>query len=804
MEVIGITMRLIMCFLMLSSVIFAELSLYDFSKNSFSSKSFGFANAFTAIAEGEETIISNPAGLAYPGAGYSYNILDLDSTYTSTYQGHFYYNKPFGFSSIQKKDLDGNSLRQTILGLGFLGSNGVSWGVNYKDINGTINGEDIDGWSSDLGLLFHLFPWLKMGVNFKDIYSKDIDLNSSLNLALAGFHGKNSFLWTVESVYENNTKREVIMRYGAQFLLTNSLTLRAGIQKDELYSGATISLGFISFDAGVANNWTNSDQTQYTAGFRLGANKNERFRRRYAKFKKSSYAEFSLGNNINSGKSQFSLLGGFKLGSNDLLTLINIANKDESCEGYIIRVGELSSSLTSLALVEEVREELLKSKKLGKKIFVYFEGNAGLTEYYIASIADMIIMPPLGTISNIGLEFEKQSMVSFLDKLGITSNTFASGEHKGKSSVLSTNWNSLNKYQLQSLIESIFNNALDELKIHRKGLESSISSVSDGQMISAVEAKSLGFVDRLAHWSEVYSMVDEYQEKLEKVSIQEFIPIRNPSIFSYFDKIAIIEVDGPITSGSNNSNFIFGGKSTGANDFDKVVDSVKESNDIKGVILRVNSPGGSVLAADRMYSAIERLKRSNKLVYTSIGSLAASGGYYVASNSDKVYANSSSITGSIGVISSFLSFDILMKELGIQTDSIKTGKYIGLHSPFKQLSKEDRNLIKQYQDNFYQEFVNQVKQDRNLTSNEVYNVAQGQIFSGKQAKGHKLVDEVGGLYTAIEDMQTSLGIQQPNIVFVRNEQDISINSINSSASALLKDKIKSYFNMFNFNQILKN
>ena len=349
------------------------------------------------------------------------------------------------------------------------------------------------------------------------------------------------------------------------------------------------------------------------------------------------------------------------------------------------------------------------------------------------------------------------------------------------------------KFQIQTLIETVFNDTLNELKEQREAVKKSLNSVSEGQMITAKEAKKLGFVDRLAYWADVHSLVDDYEEEVNKVAIQEFLPIRNPSIFSYFDKIAVIEVDGPITRGSNQSNFIFGGESTGADEFDKIIDNVKNSNDVRGVILRVNSPGGSVLAADRMYSAINRLKKANKLVYTSIGSMAASGGYYIASNSDKVYANSSSITGSIGVISSFLSFNILMEELGIETESIKTGKYMGIYSPFKELSQEESDMIKQYQDNFYQEFVQQIRTDRDLTNNEVYNVAQGQILSGAQAKQYKLVDELGGLYTAVEDMGNSLGIQNPNVVFVRNAKSVNLNNINSSMSALLKTKLTKYF-----------
>ena len=288
-----------------------------------------------------------------------------------------------------------------------------------------------------------------------------------------------------------------------QVFLADSLSLRSGMNKTALFAGGSLKLPFINFDFGMSNDLSDSLGTRYSFSTRLGRGSLfSNYRKRYALYKQKAYAEFALGGNLKQGKSEVSLLGGYKIGSNDLLNLINMANKDDSCKGYIIRVGNLSSSLTGVGLVEEIRTELLKAKA-GKRVFVYFEGHIGLQEYYLASIVDIVIMPPMGTLAQFGLNFEVTKASSFLEKLGIAQETIQSGEQKASTAPFSADLSSLDRYQLSSVIEELFQHVVSDIEKARPEAVDGIEQISDGSLITAREAKEIGLVDRLAYWPDV-------------------------------------------------------------------------------------------------------------------------------------------------------------------------------------------------------------------------------------------------------------------------------------------------------------
>ncbi len=768
-----------------------DLTVYNLSKHSQAVRSMSMGRAFTAVAEGESSIIINPAGLSYPGGAYSYQYLDYDGLLYKTYTGQFFYSNPIGYSKVHQEDLLGNKLKMSTFGFGVLGKKGISWGVNYKSISGTLNNEKIEGWSSDLGILMRLYPWLNIGANFKDLYSKDLGLSTTFNLGIAGFIKKNTLIWSVENVYDNETKKVITSRGGAEYMLTDTLTLRSGVEKNKMHAGAAFYLPGVQVDIGLENGLNDGLETRYSVSAQIGRGAAAaQYRKRYALFKKAAYAEFAIGGNMKHGKSEISLLGGYKVGSNDLLTLIHLANEDPTCEGYIIRIGNLSTSLATVGMVEEIRKELEKAKEKEKKVFVYIEHFAGLSEYYLASVADMIVMPPLGSVGQFGLDIETQKAASFLEKLGIKTHVITSGKYKASTGTLSDELSELDKVQLKGLIETLFAEVVGDIKKSRDRASGGINYISDGRLITAQEAIELELVDQLAYWPEVYAMIDEYDQKIEKLAITEFIPYEPFSVRKLYNRIAVLEVDGAITLGDNSTNIIFGGSSTGADEFDQSVEDIVADFSIRGVIIRVNSPGGSVLAADRIYEAINRLKASGKLVYTSMGSIATSGGYYVAANSDQIYANRASLTGSIGVVSSLTTFDTLQQELGVKRNIIKTGKYMDLYSSFKTLTEEEKKLIQVHQDNFYQEFVKKVKNNRQLSESEVYVVAQGQLVTGKQAKSYKLVDKVGNLYDVVSDMSEELDIKDPNIIFVRSKSKFNIPLFDSGVIAKIKAFVK--------------
>ena len=269
--------------------------------------------------------------------------------------------------------------------------------------------------------------------------------------------------------------------------------------------------------------------------------------------------------------------------------------------------------------------------------------------------------------------------------------TVTSGKLKGS---LNPNTKSLNEHSrayVEDLVSGLYQHVLEDIKSSREGLDwDKVQPYFDGRFITGREAKRIGLVDSLVY----YKNIDEYlsksdlNETLGKVSLVEFLDIyAERSLFS-FDRIAVVEIDGTIMSGQSKTGFFFGGKTTGADFIESVVDSLKKDRAVKGVIFRINSPGGGVMASDRIYESIRELSDSKKLVYASLGNMAASGGYYSALGAEKIFANKSTLTGSVGVISSYLTLIGMSDKLGIDVESISTGEHMNIMSKYESLTDE--------------------------------------------------------------------------------------------------------------------
>jgi protease IV len=294
-------------------------------------------------------------------------------------------------------------------------------------------------------------------------------------------------------------------------------------------------------------------------------------------------------------------------------------------------------------------------------------------------------------------------------------------------------------------------------------------------------------IDEFGYWDKVKEIIrsEKKVKAADIISLAKFSPDQEPmTIFSPFNRIAVIEIDGNINSGKNATNFLFGGKSTGAEDINKFVDEINKDTSIKGVIIRINSPGGSLLASDKIYYAIDKLKKKGKVVYTSMGNLAASGGYYIAMNSDKLIANPGTLTGSIGVISTFHNFEELNNMLGIDLEVMKTGKYMNMFSVNKQLTEEEKEMLKKYQDKHYQIFVDKLKENRELSDEEVNDIAQGQIITGEQALDYKMIDDLGNFFDVVAALSRKIKISEPELVFYKSKADMPSFSRNNFFSQI--------------------
>ncbi|MAH80371.1 MAG: signal peptide peptidase SppA [Rickettsiales bacterium] len=751
------------------AVSFAAISLTSVLKDTPTVRSIGMGNSFTGVAEAEGAIFFNPAGLAIPGSSYTIQYLDYDKLQHKTYYGNFVYIAPFGVSNIQIQDYNGNNAVVTAIGYGKQGSNGISWGLNYKSIEGNIDNQALKGWSSDFGLLANLTKSISLGLNVKDFYQKNIDLPTNISTGLSILMFDEQLRFATDFYLENNEKNSIFSRAGIELNVTDGLILRSGINQTTLYTGAYVDFPLGKFDFGLIKDFETDVDTQVSLAYQIGIGAfPTEYRRRKSLVKPSSYASFTIGPNLITGQSNSSILGGNKLGSNDLLTLINFANKDKTCKGFILRIKNLQTSLSSIGMLQEIRDELKKGKKKGKKIFAYIESDAGLSEYYLATVADVILLPQLGSIQNIGIHYEITQANKLLENFGLKSNIISSGRFKASNRLFSEESDELDIAKVEELVDSLFSTVISEIMKSRDLDEEVVDYISKGGIINADEALMFGLVDHLTYWTDVNDILKQYDDKLVQAPLDYFIPYV-PSQIINFNKIAIIEVDGSIGLGASSNDFLLGNKFTGADEFDDIVNYLQKSPTIKGVILRVNSPGGGVLASDRIYHSIQKLKNAGKVVYTSMGNIAASGGYYVSVNSDRIFANSSSITGSIGVISSFISSEKLSEELGIDRKSIKTGEYMDLYSSTKQLDSKKRELLQQNSDFYYEKFVEKVKYNRLMTEEEVYDIAQGQVFTGTQALDFKIIDQLGGLYDVVDSLSDKLEIDKPQVIYFRKK-----------------------------------
>ena len=235
------------------------------------------------------------------------------------------------------------------------------------------------------------------------------------------------------------------------------------------------------------------------------------------------------------------------------------------------------------------------------------------------------------------------------------------------------------------------------------------------------------------------------------------------------EHVALIRVGGVITAGRSGSSFM-GGSVTGSEDVVDQLESARENDKAKAVVIRVNSPGGSPAGSEEIYNAIRRLRKEGKPVYVSMGDVAASGGYYVAAACDRIYADQSSITGSIGVIYQSADMSQLFKKIGLSPEVVKSGKFKDIGSPNRPLTPEERKLIQGIVDTTYGSFVEAVARGRGMSFEEVKALADGRVFTGTQALKLKLVDKIGGLHETVIAAAAAAGIKgTPNLVEYRKE-----------------------------------
>lgn len=438
-----------------------------------------------------------------------------------------------------------------------------------------------------------------------------------------------------------------------------------------------------------------------------------------------------------------------------LIKTIDQASKDDKIVALYLQ-GTSNPTSTGLANLKEVRQALQRFRDAGKTIIAY-DMDWTEPEYYLASVANKVVVNPLGSIDVKGLSSQVMFLTGALDKYGIGVQVTRVGKYKAAVEPFTlTKMSPESRQQTQRLLSDIWGEWLATIAPSRKLTPQQIQAFSNTEGILLADQALKGkLVDQVAYSDEVVAEFkkmtgepkDDEEKQFRQISLNSYSKVPEVNKISVNNensnnKIAVIYAEGEIVDGSGTRGQIGGDRLA------KEIRKLRLDQDVKAVVLRVNSPGGSATASEVIGREVE-LTRKQKPVMVSMGNVAASGGYWISMAADQIFAESNTITGSIGVFGMLFNIQEIANNNGISWDIVKTGKFSDLETISRPKSPEELAKIQKVVDLIYERFINNVAQSRNLPKNKVQDIAQGRIWSGSQAKQLGLVDEIGGLEDAI-------------------------------------------------------
>ena len=451
------------------------------------------------------------------------------------------------------------------------------------------------------------------------------------------------------------------------------------------------------------------------------------------------------------------------LGLNTIKQLIDHAANDDKIKGILIRNNSVGGGQSTMA---SIRESLIKFKESEKFIYAYSDMYSQ-SAYYLGSTADSIYLNPLGMIDIKGFSAFIPFFKSALDKIGVSMNVFYAGNFKSATEPYRKDeMSEENRIQTKEFLVSMVEHFKDAIASSRNLSAEDVDQImTEYKGRNAKSCLESGLVDKLAYWDEVEGIIREKLdiEKDKKIKFKSLNDYNNAVTLRYGkskskDKIAVVFAEGIITYGTNDKGSISEEK------YLKIFNELQNDKNVKAVVLRVNSPGGNSLTSDIIWRGIENLKAAGKPVIASFGDYAASGGYYIAAGADTIVSAPNTLTGSIGVYMMFPNATKLMNEkLGITFDEVKTHPMaVGL-TPVKNLSDSEKTLLQESTIEVYDTFLKRVADGRNMTVDQVHEVAQGRVWTGTKAKELGLVDIIGDLEEAIKIAAQSANLKEYKI-----------------------------------------
>ncbi|MDI9309406.1 MAG: signal peptide peptidase SppA [Limnohabitans sp.] len=481
-------------------------------------------------------------------------------------------------------------------------------------------------------------------------------------------------------------------------------------------------------------------------------------------------------------------------GLTDVLRAIENAKTDENIKGISILNNQLN---LGVAQTKALRDQLEDFKKSGKFVLSY--GNViSQKEYYLNSVANTVYLNPVGDLDFKGLSSQIMYFKDFEDKTGLKMEVIRHGKYKSAVEPFLTNKMSPeNREQITAFLNSIWNSVVTDISKSRNIPVDKLNTIASDLLARTPEmAKENKLVDVVAY-EDVYHndikkrlKVNE-DEDYNKIDIMDYSKdLAVMAEISTKDKIAVIYAQGEIGSGEGDLNTV------GEGSMRRSLKEAREDDGIKAIVLRIDSPGGSALTSDLIWREIEITKKVKPIV-VSMGNLAASGGYYIACNANKIFAEASTITGSIGVFGMLPNMSEITNKYGINTEIVETHKNAAGYNPFVPIDADFRNFTQEGVETIYKTFVNRVAKGRKMTFDQVDAIAQGRVWSGSDALKLGLVDKIGGMDDALAYASSLVKLDDYDTVsypefeksFFEDLENSGFVSLLKSRETLLKEQI---------------
>ena len=436
-----------------------------------------------------------------------------------------------------------------------------------------------------------------------------------------------------------------------------------------------------------------------------------------------------------------------KFGLNEIVNAIENAKTDDNIKGISINTLFINGGM---AQTQAIRDKIVEFKESGKFVMAYADFYLQ-KNYYLSSVADSIFVNPVGQVDFKGLSTEILYFKDFEDKYGVKMEVVKHGKYKSAVEPFLTNkMSDANKEQITSFLNSIWTKLITDIAVSRNKTTDELNAIADDLLARnpelAIQNNMLdGELFHDEYESKLKALVAiEADAKLNTVSLEDYIATGKGRIKSTaMDKVAIVYAQGEIQYGKGDENYI------GQDKIIEALKKIRKDEKIKAVVLRVNSPGGSAMVSDMIWRELELTKKEKPLV-VSMGNYAASGGYYIACNADKILAEPTTITGSIGVFGMIPNVNKLADRMGINAEQVGTNKQSLGYSVFEPMSDGVHTVIKESIEDVYQTFVNKVATGRKMTFAQVDSIAQGRVWTGTEALQNGLIDDIGSLEDAVK------------------------------------------------------